>query len=370
MALSGPLRFPKGVGTNEVPSFIVFRPMKAKFGTYDSLIDMKDEHGSSFAAKTPADYNVSQFTSAGGLQGLMNQVTGVGGIVDNIANGALSSLKSIAGGALNITGDVSLFGGAINAKLNIGDIIGGFLGKTTQTTAVSGNSINLYMPPELEMGLNANYATENVKATTVAAIQSFDKIKAAKGFNGNIDALIETAIAGATSAATEFATSGQIGAANQIMTGRAGNNYTFRLFNNMSHRSFSYSFRLIARNAKDTEVIKGICDNFMEYMLPIKSQSELYFYDIPYMWDIKYMHLGSENAYLDQPNMCFLENVAIKYGTDGGGHAYTNGAPIDVTLTLQFTEVEPLRRASETKYKQALSDNGKTGNPVTDGTFI
>ena len=369
MALTGPLRFPKTVGTNEVPNFIVFRPMKAKFGTYDSLKDIQNEHGSSFAAKTPADYNVSQFTSAGGLKGLLNQVTGVGGIVDSIANGALSSLKSIAGGALNITGDISMFGGAINAKLNIGDMIGGLLGagQKTQTQVISGTSINLFMPAELEMSLNADYSTQNVRATTIAAVESVDIVNgmSADAFGKSITEIIKKA---GSAVATEFATGGQIGAATQIATGRVGNNYTFRLFNNMQHRSFSYSFRLIARNAKDTEVIKGICDNFMEYMLPIKS-SELYFYDVPYMWDIKYMHLGSENEFIDQPNMCFLENVGIKYGTDSAGHAYTNGAPIDVTLTLQFTEVEPMRGARKAKTTAAQKGLNIARNNPSDNTY-
>lgn len=367
MPLKAAMRFPKGVGTNEVPSFISFRPVKAKFGTYSSLDDIKDSHGSSFASKGSTTYNVSQFAGgAGGVTGFLDQIKGPGGIIDNIANGALNSIKDIAGGALNITGDVNLFGGAINAKINIGDLFKGSSGATTNTTLNSGPSINLYMPPDLAMSLNANYVTSDLKPTTVAATAAADKLGAAKGFNGTTDAIMDSIYEALAAAATEFGSNGQLGLANQIVTGRVGNNYTFRTFNNMSHRSFSYNFRLIARNATDTKVIKDICDNFMEYMLPIKNQSDLYFYDIPYMWDIKYMHLGSENEYMDQPNMCFLENVGIRYGTDGGGHTYSSGAPIDVTLSLQFTEVEPLRRNKESV--QRGLDIARN-DPNNDGSF-
>lgn len=56
------------------------------------------------------------------------------------------------------------------------------------------------------------------------------------------------------------------------------------------------------------------------------------------------MRQGDKLQYHQQPKACFLQNVDVQYGGDTQNSLFNDGAPMEVTLTLQFVEIEPLYR--------------------------
>ena len=350
------LRFPKEVGTDEVPNYITFRPTVVDFGTYQSGKGLKESYGNAF------NFNQKSRVQRGGSFSIGNQnlsligsrrdpfaqiKSQVGGIFDNLSNGVNALLGGLSDPFKNFsyTHDISLFGGLFEGRVNLGGLNLDPQLRTSATTLTKLAGVNLYLPPELSHSLQANYAQQDLGGLGSAAVNALDQ-----GFYFNENggsyggAAIDTAGSVISGLINDVTKDGVLGTAFQRSTGRVSNNYSFTIFKGMQHRKFSYSFRLIARNANDSVVIKDICDTFMFYMLPVRSTDSFHHFDIPCMWEIGYNRYGKPIELLDQPNNCFLENVSISYGKDGLGQTYNNGAPVDVTIKLSFMEIEPLVR--------------------------
>ena len=130
-----------------------------------------------------------------------------------------------------------------------------------------------------------------------------------------------------------------------IATGQVANNFSFQVFNSVLHRQFNYSFRMMPKDNNESKIIKNICDKFLYFMLPSRTNvGGLGYYEVPCQWDISYMRQGDKLQYHQQPKACFLQNVDVQYGGDTQNSLFNDGAPMEVTLTLQFVEIEPLYR--------------------------
>ena len=58
-----------------------------------------------------------------------------------------------------------------------------------------------------------------------------------------------------------------------------------------------------------------------------------------------------------QPRNCFLQSVDVGYGGDAQNSTYNDGAPMEVTIRLQFIEVEPLYRIGQFTSQDSTSSN-------------
>lgn len=370
-----PLRFPKEVGSNEVPNFVRFIPKKIEYGKFNS--EFRNEYGNSFksANKTGGSFGGSGYSNAAA-----QLKDGVGGIIDNLANGALGILDSLSSGNFNLAGNFDLFGGNITARVDIGNLGLKGTGLQEDSKVTSKTGINLYMPPQLASQLGADYSKAELGATLAAALgleSAASMMTAVKdGDFANIDTsmfegLISEGGALASSYATDKARSNST-AKNVVQRfgGRVMNSYSYQMFNGMNHREFNYNFRMVARSQDDTHVIKDICDQFMEYMLPVKDpDNTFHLYDIPHMWDIEYYRHDSINTFLDQPNRCFLKNCNVQYSGDGMGHTHNNGAPLIVDLALSFIEIEPLFSSGAGATSKMSSSNPFSQNDQDARTF-
>lgn len=346
------LRFPKEVGTNDVPNFILFTPMKMEFGKFDA--NQLDSYGNTFDTKKRSNVSIAgESISNNPVDQLRN---GTGGIIENLANGANSLLSSVSnfldGKNFNLKGNFDLFGGKLSARVDIGNLGLNDSGFQGPSKVHKQKGISLYMPPEISHNLNAGYDVQGLGATGAGILQGAEGVMDILGTyaeTGNItDADKKTLKDSAVGfgAGVLIDKLKNVGAAKNLLqryNGRVANSYTFAVFNGMQHRKFSYNFRLVARSEDDTRMIKDICDSFMDYMLPVKNDgTAIHFYDMPYMWEIGYYRWDNENEFMDQPNECFLESCNITYSGDGMGHTHNNGAPLIVNLALSFVEVQPM----------------------------
>lgn len=350
------LRYPSNLGTTDAPVYIRFTPQQVEYGAVT---------GFKPAANVPP--NLTRGLNIGlagvGANPLQQLQSQVGGLVDNVANAAKQSVTQIR----NIfqSGDL---GGAIGA---LGNIVSGriqlkngtitFGGQTAQDKLKTQGSISLYLPDNISNNISASYQAQSLGAAGFEAAQGVKRLTSQAD---KIESLKKTGEGIVKGAFTDlFASSGKLSAITAVSAGKVVNPFSYQIFNGVQHRSWSYDFNLVAKNPADSKVIKAICDMFMYWMLPAKSQTDdFHFFDIPCQWKIEYQRLGNAIEFMQAPAACFLQNVNVVYNGDSNNHTHTDGAPLSVALSLSFIEIEPLYRA-----KAAEAENMGTNRLVNTG---
>jgi hypothetical protein len=363
------LRFPQEVGGEEVPAYIRFVPKEAQFGKLENYGNaVGNSGGSVFASNSPTSgFSVvgGRIPSLGG-NGSGNSITSpnwsinagplniniknpIGGIVQNLAKGAEDFISNLTGGLLTanistlfsnsastITGRVDITQALnLSQKMNIG-----------QTLMYSNGSINLFLPHNLKTNSSVSTGDTALGAGGAAAVSAVRDMIASTGVadaGGNFLSGVGNILGNTLVEYTAKNDKLRTGIA--ITEGVVANNFSYAVFKSVTHRKFDYSFKMIAKNEKESEEIKQICDMFLYYMLPNKINTNTFsFFEVPAMWEIKYMYQGNELAYHLQPKNSFLTNVNITYGGESLNSLYNNGAPVEVQIDLNFIEIEPLYR--------------------------
>lgn len=332
------MRFPENLGTEENPYFITFRPQKVDYGKSKNLSAVRDL--------------ASNLISATGQQGVVDDFFGkvnekVGGVVDNISKKAKDSLSDLGGvfgvEAGSLESRATALGKIVKGKIKIGDFILSSGIFTDQDRLFDVGSISLYMPEGLQSGMSIDFGAQEVGAGVDAlrkqvgdvsgGASAIDKIKDAdtgklsKAFIG--DALRQSQAAKNLTALT----------ANEV-----ANPFSYQIFNGVQHRSFKYAFKMVAKSPQESKHIKTICDLFLYWSLPGRTEDDATFLEIPCQWKIEYKKFDKDLEFYEIPRSCFLTDVSVNYNNDAQNALHLDGAPIAVDLELSFVEIEPLFR--------------------------
>ena len=111
-------------------------------------------------------------------------------------------------------------------------------------------------------------------------------------------------------------------------------------------RNFNYTFALKPLNNADSLEIDDIVRFFKLASAPLKMSTQFSrLYDLPSVFKITFHNGWDENPNLPRIGHCALTNVGVSYGGDKfTTFDQTQGAPVQVDLTLQFKEMELLDR--------------------------
>ena len=326
------LRFPQDLGTNEVPNYIRFEPQVVRYG------------GTKGIATGNGNFDLNTFRETS-FRNYNPSARDKGGIVSTLSNEANSLFSAIKNAFSSVAFD--LFGGGLKSRINLGT--SGALSKgitTDKNIMFCPGSINLYLPESLSAASSVDYGATELGQMGMAAVNSgmanIDSFRKGADGKSTLDNFVQNALPGAIQDMAQ--SDDRMKAAFAISNGQVTNNFSFQIFQGVGHRSFSYEFKLVARDSKDSKTIKNICDTFLYYMLPSRTQSDFNFYEVPPQWDISYQGMNGKLAYHQQPKPCFLQSVNVDYGGDTGNSLYSDGAPMNVNLTLEFVEIEPLYR--------------------------
>ena len=359
----GNLRYPANVGTSHsYPNFIRFEPSVINYGGSESLKTGSNPVGagnqSSSAIGGSLGDSISSFTDA---------VETLEGGIQSVAKGAVQAVDNFRqfGNAI-INSDVNAIGRFIQGTVKIfgQDLELGV--KTLKDTKHSAGSINMFLPFELRSNASVDYATAQLGGLGTAAVDVFSNID-----QTGIGEATEKLLPGAVQ---DFLAQGNKKAILGVATGQVANNFSFQVFNAVLHRQFNYSFRMMPKDSTESKIIKNICDKFLYFMLPARTNvGGLGYYEVPCQWDISYMRQGDRLSFHEQPRACFLQNVDVQYGGDTQNALHNDGAPMEVSLSLQFIEVEPLYREGAFSPRGAekanaivnriAGDAGKQNNP-------
>ena len=232
------------------------------------------------------------------------------------------------------------------------------LSSVRRTTTRIKDSIALYLPPNVTDTTTASYEDT---PTGILGVAAADIVRGVKSFNeddfeltGQIGGkvlsdtfqeILKNLGGGFVEALT--GNEGAVPLANKVF-GRADNPFVEVFFNTMNVRTFQYNFNFAPRNEAETMEIQQIIQLFRFHMAPDLQEVNSRYLTLPSEFDIHYMYKASngnsyENDYYGRIGTCVLENVSTNY-TPNGVKSFADGAPTQITMSVQFRETEVLTK--------------------------
>ena len=219
-------------------------------------------------------------------------------------------------------------------------------------------SIAMYMPATVAVSQGAQYGEVEMGAFATAAANLYKKGAVSGVFNKEFASAVVKEAGGALSDSGEMtlkAAADTIApgakAAIELASGKVTNNRLEMVFQGISRRSFSYSFKMMPKSEAEASAVDEICRMFRFYMAPsfddnISSSRTMI---VPATFDITYMNMNKENSFLNKISTCVLESCNVTYGGERvqffRPHSDGSGAPpVETNIELQFKELELITR--------------------------
>ncbi len=229
-------------------------------------------------------------------------------------------------------------------------------GKNVQKT---GTVIGLYMPPAVNVSYNMDYSEGEVGMVTEAVAGLF---KAYQAGTLGVSSILQEAKSVGSSVVKQIALKGIskvpfAEGAEDIYAQQTGAIIAPRMemfFKGIGRRSFSFTFTFIPKDRTETKIVHDIIKEFKVGMsATFTTQGSTRDIKIPDMFSIQYMHINSQNQYINRIGKCYLKTIDVSYGGDKFV-TYNEDlvseldgvAPQKTTINLSFVEVEIMDRSN------------------------
>ena len=224
--------------------------------------------------------------------------------------------------ALPIPANLSTGYGAVYGQQGLG-----VLGAEAQRIASSGANAGQALVDVRENGITA--LSEQAKAIAASASQEVAGVLGA--------ALGKTV---GTSVGIGLTTAGLAGIGVGALRGAglAVNPHLAVLFEGMNFRNHTFNYKFAARDAGESASLADIITTFKSAMHP--TTQGLAFFQYPDEFKISF----PQDTYLFKIGNSVLSSFNIDYTPDGASYFHQNGAPVSVSLSLQFTELDILTK--------------------------
>lgn len=220
------------------------------------------------------------------------------------------------------------------------------LGKRSDNRKILGKVI-LPIQSGIMDGNNVSWADDRLNA-----LQLFQINVMRSAITGGFKAAAETTGAAAKEFKSDFSTEkGSIAnLINQAVTqknvlarteGSIVNDNLELLFQSPALRTFSFTFKLSAREAPEAKMIANIIRFFKQGMAP-KRTPNAYFLKSPNTFLLEYRHDNKDHPGMNKIKECALTNCSVNYTPDGYYAAHTDGYLVTYDVTMQFQELEPV----------------------------
>jgi len=209
----------------------------------------------------------------------------------------------------------------------------------------NGNSIQLALAASVG-DLLKNVSEAEFKEKIKAAASSLgNSLETAKGFLGDaqnnkdgVAALLAGYVIGNTSFATR-------------QSGLTINPNMELLFSGPKLRSFGFQFEFAPRFREEAEQVREIIKTFKKFSAPVIDKTGSIFLKTPKIFQLEYIYNGdgsdtadgNTHPYLNKIKPCALTNVGVNYTPGNTYMTYADGGSmVQTTLTLSFSELEPI----------------------------
>lgn len=213
-------------------------------------------------------------------------------------------------------------------------------------------SIALYMPPSLQTTYQSNWATTDLglSGAVVDGWKGMGDLTSMADWKNNWNTAKENlpsilAMTGIKMADTILGNGIKPAYlwANQTLE----NPYTEVLFNGVTNRTFSFTFKFIPKSRNEQLMIKQIIDTLKFHRAPEKKSNDINLYwSYPSTFDISFLKKdGTVNDWVFKISTCALTDLSIQQGSDSHFASYDDGSPFSTSITLSFTELEVLDKS-------------------------
>lgn len=233
---------------------------------------------------------------------------------------------------------------------------------------VGPHSVNvfLYQPPGISVSDGANYVNFNLGELTGVTQFAMDVAKGRKNVTSS-DILAGALIAKNKLGGAESAFRLRNKAA--LQAGVATNPHTRQVFEGVNLRNFSFSFKLVAESAEESEMATQIEKTFRKFLYPKKAGGIALTY--PPLFVIKfYSEAGKENDYMPKIKPCYLTGLESTFNETANAMHRGTGAPIEVNLTLSFQEERALIRDDLFENDSTFKERNSEVFDESSSTFV
>lgn len=208
-------------------------------------------------------------------------------------------------------------------------------------TATERVAIYLYQPPGFSVSDGANYANFDVGSIR-GGLNLLKSAASGQGPNITNADVGAFAMMGKDKLLGGSSTIDKITSAGAINLGIATNPYTRTAYESTNVRTFSFSFKLIAENEKESDMAKRIERTFRKFLYPKRAGSVALVY--PPLIDIEFYSNGGINPYMPKIKPCYITSLESTFNEGSTAMHKDSGAPLEVNLTIGFQEERVLVR--------------------------
>lgn len=229
--------------------------------------------------------------------------------------------------------------------------------------------IHMFIPLAVSVSDGVNYSSVNLGSVGAFAQRegvSDTQIGQALGLSGDKKVGTSDYVAKATQAVKTKA-GGMLSEASVIFELKSGlvvNPYTTLNFDNISLRSFNFSFKLVPTSLEESRTIHKIENLFRKYMYPESAGAGALRY--PPTFRIRFMTGAKENKYLPRIIQCYLTSMQATANSSGNAFfandSFSAGGvdgapPTELDIALTFQEVRAILR--DDLYKEGDKDTDR-----------
>lgn len=113
------------------------------------------------------------------------------------------------------------------------------------------------------------------------------------------------------------------------------------LFNNVTLRTFRFSFKLAPRDPNEAAVVKSIIRTFKKNMAAQKAGDDV-FLKTPNIFKLTYRKGNQNHPFLHRFKDCALSDMSVQYTGDNVYATYQDGTPVSMIMNLTFKELVPI----------------------------
>ena len=132
------------------------------------------------------------------------------------------------------------------------------------------------------------------------------------------------------------------------------------LFNNVTLRTFRFSFKFAPRDKNEATVVKSIIRTFKKNMAARTGgeANNKVFLSTPHLFKLTYRKGNQNHPFLHRFKDCALSDMSVQYTGDNVYATYADGTPVSMIMNLTFKEMMPI-------YNEDYNDDD-SGNAMPD----
>ena len=140
------------------------------------------------------------------------------------------------------------------------------------------------------------------------------------------------------------------------------------LFNNVTLRTFRFTFKMTPRDENEATAIKSIIRSLKKNMAAKRvGENNGLFLKTPNIFELTYMKGNKKHPFLNRFKPCALSDMSVNYTGDNVYATYGDGTPVSMILNLTFKELVPVY---EDDYTDSALDEGYEANTFSNDDLV